>query len=66
MADVLPVPEPTPRPTRLAFLVAPGLSDWFNFIFTPSRYALVWYAAIKIITIAQPNKMLDLIDHAAH
>jgi hypothetical protein len=31
----LPLPEPAPRPTRLRFFVAPGLSESsFNFIVT--------------------------------
>src|SRR5512145_1785350 len=63
---VLPLPEPTPRPTRIRFLRAPSLSEiWFSFILL-SRPIRPEGTAGKYLVSHDFDKVRDLGDHAAN
>src|SRR3954452_19668640 len=55
--EVLPLPEPMPRPTRIRFLREPGLSA--------SSVSLM-VLVLKLLRVDDANEMLDLLDHAAN
>src|SRR4051812_25727169 len=66
---VLPLPEPMPRPTRMRFLRAPGLSAIsFSFIFQSSLKpcARKFRARRRLFPVFDhADEMPDLVDHAA-
>src|SRR6185295_8917378 len=63
---VFPLPEPTPRPTRIRFLRAPGLSEIsFSFILH-SRPVRPDGRAGKPSGFHDLDEMADLRDHAAY
>src|ERR1700761_1130838 len=56
--EVLPLPEPMPRPTRIRFLREPALSEMsVSFIALLPEYLLL---------VDDANEVMDLLDHAAH
>src|SRR3954452_21680907 len=69
--DVLPLPEPMPRPTRMRFLREPALSaSSLSFIVLSSSSSvmpgLVPGMTQKLFSLDDAHEVLHLGDHAAH